>query len=116
MKIIVSEFDGLGTKITLVGKLDIAGAETVDLPLATAAGARRNLVIDMVGVDFIASIGIRHLVMAAKAVARGSSKLVLLDPSPLVTDVLVTAGLDDFLPIVRSAAEARAMLAGAANA
>jgi anti-anti-sigma factor len=116
MKITISEFGDLGTRITLVGKLDIAGAETVDLPLATAAGARRNLVIDMVGVDFIASIGIRHLVMAAKAVARGSSKLVLLDPSPLVTDVLVTAGLDDFLPIVRSEAEARAMLAGAANA
>jgi anti-anti-sigma factor len=116
MKITISEFDGLGTKITLVGKLDIAGAETVDLPLATASGTRRNIVIDMVGVDFIASIGIRHLVMAAKAVARGAGKLVLLDPTPLVTDVLVTAGLDDFLPIVRSEDEARAVLAGAASA
>ena len=116
MKITISEFGDVGTKITLIGKLDIAGAETVDLPLATAAGARRNIVIDMVGVDFIASIGIRHLVMAAKAVARGSSKLVLLDPSPMVTDVLATAGLDDFLPIVRSEDEARAMLAGPANA
>jgi anti-anti-sigma factor len=114
MKIAISEFGEQGTKITLVGKLDIAGAETVDLPLATAAGTRRNLVIDMVGVDFIASIGIRHLVMAAKAVARGAGKLVLLDPSPLVTDVLITAGLGDFLPIVRSEDEARAVLAGAA--
>jgi anti-anti-sigma factor len=116
MKITISEFGDLGTKITLVGKLDIAGAGTVDLPLATVAGTRRNIVIDMVGVDFIASIGIRHLVMAAKAVARGAGKLVLLDPSPLVTDVLITAGLDDFLPIVRSEDEARAVLAGAAKA
>src|SRR6202049_3906769 len=102
MKITISEFGDLGTKITLVGKLDIAGAATVELPLATAAGTRRNIVVDMAGVDFIASIGIRHLVMAAKAVARGSGKLVLLDPSPLVTDVLTTTGLDEFLPIVRS--------------
>jgi anti-anti-sigma factor len=116
MKVTVSEFGDVGKKVTLVGKLDIAGAEAVDLPLATVAGTKVNIVVDMVGVDFIASIGIRHLVMAAKAVARGSSRLVLLDPSPLVTDVLVTAGLADFLPIVRSEDEARTVLTGAATA
>jgi anti-anti-sigma factor len=114
MKISISEFGSVGKKITLVGKLDIAGAATIDLPLATVAGTRTSIVIDMIGVDFIASIGIRHLVMAAKAVARGSGKLVLLDPTPPVTEVLVTAGLDDFLPIVRSEDEARAALTGAA--
>jgi anti-anti-sigma factor len=106
----------MGTKVTLVGKLDIAGAEVIDLPLATVAGTKANIVVDMVGVDFIASIGIRHLVMAAKAVARGSRKLVLLDPTPMVTEVLVTAGLVDFLPIARSEDEARAVLTGAATA
>jgi anti-anti-sigma factor len=116
MKITISGFGELGTKIALVGKLDIAGAQTVDLPLATVAGTRCNIVIDMAGVDFISSIGIRHLVTAAMAVERASRKLVLLDPSPMVTDVLVTVGLDDFLPIVRSEDEARAMLTGAANA
>lgn len=110
MKITISEFGGIGKKVTLVGKLDITGAETIDLPLATIAGTRTSIVVDMMGVDFIASIGIRHLVMAAKAVARGAGKLVLLDPTPLVTDVLVTSGLEDFLPIVRSEDEARALL------
>jgi anti-anti-sigma factor len=112
MEITISEFGGGGTRVTLVGKLDIAGAETIGLPLATVAGTKTNIVVDMMKVDFIASIGIRHLVMAAKAVARGSGKLVLLDPTPLVTDVLVTSGLDDLLPIVRSEEEARAMLTG----
>ena len=114
MKITISEFGSVGTKVTLVGKLDIAGAEVIDLPLATVAGQKRNVVIDMGQVDFIASIGIRHLVMAAKAVARGSSRLVLLDPTPFVTEVLVTAGLETMLPIVRSEDEARAALTGAA--
>jgi stage II sporulation protein AA (anti-sigma F factor antagonist) len=112
MEITISEFGGVGKKVTLVGRLDITGAETIDLPLATIAGTKTSIVIDMAGVDFIASIGIRHLVMAAKAVARGAGKLVLLDPTPLVTDVLVTSGLDGLLPIVRSEDEARAMLAG----
>ena len=75
------------------------------------AGSRGNIVVDMAGVDFIASIGIRHLVMAAKTVARKSGMLVLLDPNPTVTEVLFTSGLQDLLPIVRSEDEARAMLA-----
>jgi anti-anti-sigma factor len=112
MEITISEFGGGGTRVTLVGKLDIAGAEKIGLPLATVAGTKTSIVVDMMKVDFIASIGIRHLVMAAKAVARGSGKLVLLGPTPLVTDVLVTSGLDDLLPIVRSEDEARAMLTG----
>jgi stage II sporulation protein AA (anti-sigma F factor antagonist) len=116
MKVTISEFGSVGTKVTLVGKLDIAGAEALDLPLATVAGTRANIVVDMGGVDFIASIGIRHLVMAAKAVARGSRKLVLLDPTPMVTEVLVSAGLLDFLPIARSEDEARTVLTGAATA
>lgn len=114
MQITISEFGDAGKRVILVGKLDIVGAERIELPLATVAGTKSNIVVDMVGVDFIASIGIRHLVLAAKAVARGSRKLVLLDPSPLVTEVLVTAGLSDFLPIVRSEDEALAALSSSA--
>lgn len=111
MQIIISDFGDAAKKVVLTGKLDIAGAQQIELPLATVAGAKSNIVVDMTGVDFIASIGIRHLVMAAKTVSRASRKLVLLDPTPMVTNVLVTAGLGDFLPIVRSESEARAALA-----
>jgi len=112
MQIIISEFDDASKKVILIGKLDIAGAEKIELPLATVAGSRKNIVIDMVGVDFIASIGIRHLVMAAKAVSRAKGKFLLLNPTPLVTEVLVTAGLDGMLPIVRSEGEVLAALKG----
>lgn len=110
MQITISEFGDVGKRIVLVGKLDIAGAGAVELPLATVAGSRTNLVIDMTGVDFLASIGIRHLVLAARAASRASRRLVLLNPTPLVTNVLVTAGLEDMLPIVRTEDEARAAL------
>jgi anti-anti-sigma factor len=115
MKIDISEFGNVGTKITLVGKLDIVGAEAIELPLATVAGGRGNIVVDMSGVGFVASTGIRHLVVAAKTVAHGSGKLVLLDPSPMVTAMLITLRLDDVLPIVRSEDEARAVFAATAN-
>jgi anti-anti-sigma factor len=112
MEITVSDFGDTARKVTLVGRLDIVGAEQIGAPLAAAAGSRSNIVIDMGGVDFIASIGIRHLVMAAKAVSRSAGKLVLLDPTPMVTEVLVIAGLDRLLPIVRSEAEAMAAFGG----
>jgi len=115
MKIIVSDFGDTARKVTLVGRLDIVGAEEIGLPLAAAAGARGNVVIDMVGVDFIASMGIRHLVMAAKTIGRGAGKLVLLNPTPAVTEVLTVADLNEFLPIVRSEAEARAAFGSTAG-
>src|SRR5215470_17196097 len=100
MDITISKFGDIGTRVVLVGKLDIAGAEKIATPLAA--------------VDFIASIGIRHLVMAAKTVARASRMLVLLDPNPVVSEILVTAGLADLLPIVRSEDEARTVLSAKA--
>jgi anti-anti-sigma factor len=116
MEIHVNDFGDIGTRVTLVGKLDIAAAEKIATPMATVAGARSKIVVDMAGVSFISSIGIRHLVMAAKAAARRSGKLVLLAPNPVVTDALVHAGLEDLLPIVRSEDEAREALGRPAGA
>ena len=116
MQITISDLDGAARKVTLVGKLDIAGAQVIEPPMATVAGARGNVVVDMAGVDFIASIGIRHLVMAAKAIARGAGKMVLLSPTPMVTEVLHVSGLQQILPIVKSEEEARAFFAGTPGA
>ena len=116
MDITITDFGNVGKKVTLTGKLDIVGAQKIEMPLATLAGTRSSIVIDMVGVDFIASIGIRQLVMAAKPVARGSGRLVLLGPTPFVTEVLETTGLLDLLPIVRSDEEAMSALSRPAGA
>lgn len=116
MQITVTDLDAATKRVMLIGKLDIAGAEVIALPLAAAAGTRGNIIVDMTGVDFIASIGIRHLVMAAKAVARGGGKLVLLGPTPLVAEVLIASGLEQLLPAVESESEARAAFAGAVGA
>jgi anti-sigma B factor antagonist len=115
MKVTISEFEGPCTKVTLLGKLDIAGVETIKAPLAAVAATQTRIVIDMAGVNFIASIGIRSLVLAAEAVARSSGRLVLLRPTPLVAEVLQTLGLEQLLPIAGSEEEARALLMRSAN-
>jgi anti-anti-sigma factor len=110
MEITVSDFDDFGKRVTLVGRLDIFGAEKIAVPLTELAGSDTNIVIDLGGVDFIASNCMRHLVIAAKTVARNSRTLILLYPRPLVAIALIHAGLHHMLPIVHSEDEARAVL------
>jgi anti-anti-sigma factor len=110
MQIVTSEDRGTTARVVLTGRLDIVGAEVIALPLATLAGAKQNLIVDMSGVSFLASIGIRHLVSAAKAVSRRGGRLILLNPTEMVEEVLTTSGLTSLLPIARSDSEADAAI------
>jgi anti-anti-sigma factor len=90
---------GSTATIVMVGRLDIPGAEAVALPLATLSGSKNELIIDMAGVTFIASIGLRHLVTAAKVVQRRGGRLILLNPAAAIAEVIRTSGLMEYLPI-----------------
>jgi anti-anti-sigma factor len=81
------------------------GAEVIALPLATLSGTRENIVIDMSDVTFLASIGIRHLVSAAKGVSRRNGRVFLLKPTSFVVDVITTSGLEDILHLAATDAE-----------
>jgi anti-sigma B factor antagonist len=110
MEITISDFSDLGKRVTLVGRLDIAGAGKIDVPLKEFADSRTNIVVDMREVDFIASLGMLSLVVAAKTLARNARILILLNPTPLVADALTTAGLHTLLPMVQSESEAQVLL------
>jgi anti-anti-sigma factor len=95
---------GSTATIVLNGRMDISGAEVVALPLATLSGSKNNLTIDMAAVSFIASIGLRHLVSAAKTIRRRGGRLVLINPVPNVAEIISISGLNDLLPIESSGA------------
>jgi anti-sigma B factor antagonist len=90
---------GPTARVGLTGRLDIAGADAIALPLATLSGAKQSVVIDMAGVTFIASIGLRHLVSAAKALARRGGSIKLVNANPVVIEVVTSAGLAQMLPL-----------------
>jgi anti-anti-sigma factor len=92
---------GSAATMRLTGRLDISGAEVVALPLATLSGSKHDLSVDMAGVTFIASMGLRHLVSASKAIRRRGGRFVLLNPVDAVAEVINAAGLADLLMIVR---------------
>jgi anti-anti-sigma factor len=51
-------------------------------------------------VNFIASIGIRTLLLNAKAVHNREGKIVILNPDSQVKKILLTAGIDMVMPII----------------
>ena len=110
MSIETSDNGDATARVVLTGRLDMVGAEVVALPLAALAGAKQGLIIDMSGVSFIDSTGIRHLVAAAKALSCRNGVLVLLNPSPLIVAALTASGVTELLPMARSESEALSAL------
>ena len=96
------------TIVTLSGRIDLAGAQEIDMPMSVVGGSRRAVIVEMSGVEFMASLGLRTLVMAAKTIQRRNGRIVLLAPTPDVEEVVRTTGVDELIPICRDEAEARA--------
>ncbi len=94
------------THLALEGRLDVAGEQAVGEAFGEYAGAGKSLVVDLSKVSFLASLGIRMLFQGAKALFAGGVKMVLLNPQPLVEEILQTAGLTELMPIAHDEQEA----------
>jgi len=87
------------TRIILAGKMDLAGAQKIDLKFSVASGNSKRLLVDLEQVSFLASMGIRTLVIGSKAVQSKGGKMAFLKPSADVAQVLTSAGIDSIIPI-----------------
>jgi phosphoadenosine phosphosulfate reductase len=111
MEMTITKFDGHALRLTLVGDLDISDANK----LTALASSGRSLLVDMTRLDCVASIGVWHLVAAARTMQRSRGRLALLGPNPRVIRVLLTAANGDSLPIVQAEQEARVALGSSAR-
>lgn len=106
MELQVSEKDGI-THLKLSGRLDTAGASKIETQFtAHAVPAGRPAIVDLSGVSFIASLGVRLLFSAARALARANAKMAVYGAQGGVADVLKTVALDQLIPIAANEAEA----------
>ena len=87
------------TKVVLDGSLDIAGSAAIDLKMNLVAGSSHKVIVDLEKVSFIGSMGLRSIILPARAVTSKGGKMLLFGPTPLVTDILRTSGLDTVVPI-----------------
>jgi anti-sigma B factor antagonist len=88
------------THIALSGRVDLKGIGDLDWEFTRHTVTRKKpVLVDISEVDFLASIGLRMLVKVAKAIAKNSAKMVLLNPHPNVEEVLRTSGFDKIISI-----------------
>ncbi len=99
MHLQTEQIAGNVTKATMNGRLDIAGAMAIDMHFNVLVGQKRAIVVDLSGVSFIASMGLRTLIMGAKTVASKGGRMVLLSPNEDVKKVLDDSGTSALLPV-----------------
>jgi anti-anti-sigma factor len=78
--------------LILIGRLDVDGAGAIEHQIAAHAAARRHhLLVDMSGVSFLGSMGLRVLLVAAKALSRDGKILVLFNAQDSTRTTLTMA-------------------------
>lgn len=88
------------THIALSGRVSLDEIGDLDHEFTRQTVVRRKpVLVDLSNVDFMASIGLRILITAAKALSKHDAKLVLYKPQTEVEKVLRTSGFDKIMPI-----------------
>jgi anti-sigma B factor antagonist len=107
-----TELPGNITRLSLTGRLDMDGTQAIEQKFTFQTTTRAGkYVVDLSGVSFLASIGIRMLITSARGQSGRGGKVVLAAPQPLVRNVLETAGIDKLVPMVDSVEAAQTTLA-----
>jgi anti-anti-sigma factor len=99
-------------RIVLVGRLDTAGVDVVETRFGAAIVPNgKNTIVDLSGVSFLASMGIRMLISTTRALSRKGGKLVMFGAAAGVKDVIETAALTEIIPLAASENEALGLVA-----
>ena len=106
-----SELDNNIRSIKLIGRLDIFGVGEIETKFTGhCSGDGVRVVVDLAEVDFLASIGIRLLMLTAKSLASRGGRMVLLNPISEVQNVLEVTGIPAIIPIYSSLESAETVL------
>ncbi len=98
--------------VVLQGRLDTVGVDRIDANVTTAVAARpRDVALDLGGVSFLASMGVRLIITLARAQKARGHRLVLFGAQPGVRATLDMVALDKIIPLLPTRVEAQAHLA-----
>lgn len=91
--------DGI-THVVLSGRLDTTAAEELGQDIFDAtAGRDQPAIVDVSGIEFLASMGIGLLLANSKRLTKAGYKLVILNPQGMVDVVLKASRLDKVMAI-----------------
>lgn len=106
MNVNISSRDDV-TLVEVNGRVDSMTANDLGSALSgTIEGGHTQIVLDLAGVDYMSSAGLREIVSALKKVKKMSGDVRIAQPSERVLEVLEMAGLDTIIQIYSTQNEA----------
>jgi len=110
MSVVITEVSGV-TKAALSGRLDSASVNQMETSfIAGIVPKSQHTMVDLTDVTFIASLGIRMLLSAARTISRRGAKFVMYGATPAVMDIIESTALSDIIPLMGSEADAIAAI------
>ena len=95
--------------LELVGRLDTKTSGVLEKSVATHLGAgQRRFILDLAGMEYVSSAGLRIFLMLAKKLSGGKGSLALCGLSPQVKEVFDIAGFTRLFTLASTRAEALA--------
>src|SRR5258708_36987262 len=83
------------THVVLDGRFDIQGAQEVDSRFDELAKSSKALVVDLAKVSFLASLGIRTLMLSAKTLIRSGGEMAVCGAKQRVEKACVETRFND---------------------
>lgn len=95
------------TILLVQGRLDATTGSDLDRHLGTLiGGGALHVVLNLSGLEYVSSAGLRVFLSAAKRMKQAQGKLALASPGPQVQQILDVAGFSSVLPVFASLVEA----------
>jgi stage II sporulation protein AA (anti-sigma F factor antagonist) len=107
---IVRDKDGDVAIFRLSGRLDSNAAASAEADLGAAVTGTPRLAIDLSGLDYISSAGLRVILVLARKVQQAAGKMALYGLQPSVRQVFTVSGFDTIISIQPDAAAALAQV------
>jgi anti-sigma B factor antagonist len=92
--------------VTASGRVDSETAPTLDAELSKIVGERNRIVLDLKGVEYLSSAGLRAIVKALQAAQAAGGGVKLASVSEPVETILRTVGMMEMLKMYPSVGEA----------
>ncbi len=92
--------------VTITGRIDSATSPVLDEALKKSVSANSKIVLDLQGVDYMSSAGIRALITAALAAQKSGGALKLASVPESINSILYTVGLNQKVDSYPSVEEA----------
>jgi len=92
--------------VTVTGRVDSVTAEALDGQLARIAKENSRMVLDMHGVMYLSSAGVRAIVRTLQGAQKAGGVVLLANVSDVVAQVLDTVGMLHLLRTFRSVDDA----------